>query len=42
MIFTYIFIGFIVFYVVFIKQIEEYQKGVMFTLGKFSGLKSAG
>jgi regulator of protease activity HflC (stomatin/prohibitin superfamily) len=40
--FLYIFIGLIVFYVVFIRQIEEYQKGVMFTLGKFSGLKSAG
>jgi regulator of protease activity HflC (stomatin/prohibitin superfamily) len=37
-----IIIGVVIFFVVFIRQIEEYQRGVMFTLGKFSGIKKAG
>jgi len=35
-------IGIIVFFVVFIRQIEQYQRGVMFTLGKYSGTKNPG
>lgn len=32
----------VVFFVVFIRQVNEYQRGVMFTLGKFSGVKQPG
>ena len=32
----------IVLAVVFLRQINEYERGVMFTLGKFSGIKSPG
>ncbi len=36
-------LGFIVgFYVLFIRQVEQYQRGVMFTLGKFTGIKNPG
>lgn len=32
----------IILLVVFIKQINEYERGVMFTLGKYSGMKNPG
>jgi regulator of protease activity HflC (stomatin/prohibitin superfamily) len=28
--------------VAFIRQVEQYQRGVMFTLGKFTGIKEPG
>ena len=35
-------LGFAIFLVMFIRQIEEYQRGLIFTLGKFSGIKGPG
>jgi regulator of protease activity HflC (stomatin/prohibitin superfamily) len=32
----------IIFLVMVIRQVNEYEKGVMFTIGKYSGMKSAG
>jgi len=32
----------IILLVIFIRQVDEYERGVMFTLGKFSGLKNPG
>ncbi len=38
----FILIGTFVFFVVFIRQINQYQRGVMFTLGRFTGIKEPG
>lgn len=35
-------VGVIVLTVIFIRQVEQYQRGVMFTLGKFTGIKEPG
>lgn len=35
-------IGVIVFLVIFIRQVNEYQRGVLFTLGKFTSIKQPG
>jgi len=43
--FTFLFFGSIfavVFYVVFIREIKQYERGVLFTLGKFSAIKEPG
>jgi regulator of protease activity HflC (stomatin/prohibitin superfamily) len=37
-----IIIGGLVAAVLFIRQVEQYQRGVMFTLGKFTGIKGPG
>jgi regulator of protease activity HflC (stomatin/prohibitin superfamily) len=29
-------------FIFFIRQVEQYQRGVMFTLGKFTGVKEPG
>ena len=40
--FIFIIIAVIVFLVVFIKQIQEYERGVLFTFGKYTGIKKPG
>jgi regulator of protease activity HflC (stomatin/prohibitin superfamily) len=32
----------VLFFIFFVRQVEQYQRGVMFTLGKFTGLKNPG
>lgn len=39
---VFIIVGLVVFVVVFIRQINQYERGVMFTLGKYTGTKSPG
>src|SRR3989339_1469595 len=36
------FVFFLVILVIFVKQIDQYERGVMLTLGKFSGMKEPG
>ena len=38
----YIVVGIIFLVIIFIRQINQYQRGVMFTLGKYTGTKSPG
>lgn len=40
--FLYIIIALILFATIFLRQINEYQRGVMFTFGKYSGTKGPG
>ena len=35
-------IGLVFFFIFFIRQINEYEKGIMFTFGKYTGTKNAG
>ncbi|MCK5588859.1 MAG: slipin family protein [Candidatus Pacebacteria bacterium] len=38
----FIFVVVVLFFVFFVRQINQYQRGVMFTLGKFTGIKNPG
>lgn len=38
----YIFLAIVFLLIILLRQINEYQRGVMFTMGKFSGVKKAG
>jgi regulator of protease activity HflC (stomatin/prohibitin superfamily) len=40
--FMYLFIGILFVILISLRQINEYQRGVMFTMGKYSGTKGAG
>jgi len=37
-----ILIGIFVFFIFFIRQIDQYERGIMFTFGKFTGVKNPG
>lgn len=40
--FLYLLIGVVVLAIIFVRQINEYQRGVMFSFGKYSGTKEPG
>jgi len=42
MIYLLILVGLIILAVIFLRQINEYQRGVVFTMGRFSGVKNPG
>ena len=42
MLYVYVIIAVVILILSFLRQVNQYQRGVMFTMGKFSGIKNPG